>query len=177
MPTITTEQWRPSRCVRARHAGQGTAGTLRMRLHAGRCENGERVRHVLGDGENILLTTDANNLTNRDYTYNPQLYGELISQISFFHHYDALGSTWMLTDASRTEIAAYLYRAFGEQTMTYGSSPNRFTWVGRLGYYPYAHSGRDGGRRPSHSQPDSGDYWVRARVYRPRMGRWVGRDP
>lgn len=28
-----------------------------------------------------------------------------------------------------------------------------------------------------HWQPDSSDYWVRARVYRPQLGRWVSRDP
>jgi len=39
---------------------------------------------------------------------------------------------------------------------------NRLRWVGRLGYY---------------WQPDSSDYWVRARVYRPQLGRWGSRDP
>jgi len=57
---------------------------------------------------------------------------------------------------------AYRYRAFGEQTVVSGSSPNRFTWVGRSGYY---------------QQPDSADYWIRARVYRPTIGRWVSREP
>jgi RHS repeat-associated protein len=34
--------------------------------------------------------------------------------------------------------------------------------VGESGYY---------------RQPDTEDYWVRARVYRPRTGRWLSRDP
>jgi len=86
-------------------------------------------------------------------------------------------STDRITNASQVEQVAYRYRAFGEQTLVSGSSPKRFTWVGRLGHYPYAHSGRDGSRRPSHCQPDSGDYWVWARVYRPHVGRWASRDP
>ena len=58
---------------------------------------------------------------------------------------------------------SYLYRAFGEQTdvITEGIS-NRFTWVGRLGYY---------------RQPDLGNYWLRARLYDPNRGRFVSRDP
>ncbi len=64
--------------------------------------------------------------------------------------------TDIITDASRQQIASYRYRAFGEQMVTYGSSPSRFTWVGKLGYY---------------HQPDTEDYWLRARVYRPQMGR------
>jgi RHS repeat-associated protein len=57
---------------------------------------------------------------------------------------------------------SYLYKAFGEQTILTGSNPNRFTWLGKLGYY---------------RQPDTDDYWVRARIYKPSIGRWVSRDP
>jgi len=52
----------------------------------------------------------------------------------FFHHYDALGSTDRITNASQVQQVAYRYRAFGEQTVVSGSSPNRFTWVGQAGY-------------------------------------------
>lgn len=57
---------------------------------------------------------------------------------------------------------AYRYRAFGEQTVLSGSSPNRFTWVGRSGYY---------------RQPDLGNYWLRARIYEDGIGRFLSRDP
>jgi len=57
----------------------------------------------------------------------------------------------------------YFYRAFGEQTdvLTEGVS-NRFTWVGRLGYY---------------WQPDLVNYWLRARAYGPLVGGVLSRDP
>jgi len=125
-------------------------------------EDGAGLRKFIWDGENILLQTDSGGTTNRDYTYNPQGYGHLISQSNLFHHYDALGSTMQLTDETQGAVVSYLYRAFGEQTVLSGSSANRFTWVGRLGYY---------------RQPDTSDYWVRARIYRPTIGRWVSRDP
>ena len=125
-------------------------------------EDSAGLRKFIWDEENIFRQTDSGGTTNRDYTYNPQYYGEMVSQSGLFHHYDALGSTDRLTDASENVDTSYLYRAFGEQTILSGSDPNRFTWVGRLGYY---------------RQPDTGDYWVRARVYEPQMGRWRRRDP
>jgi RHS repeat-associated protein len=96
----------------------------------------------------------------------PEMYGELIRQrrsgATSFHHFDALGSTDKLTDSNAATLAEYLYKAFGEQTVVSGSSPNRFTWVGKLGYY---------------RQPDAADYWVRARIVKPTSGRWLSRDP
>ena len=100
------------------------------------------------------------------YTLAPEAYGSLISQhrsgATSFHHFDALGSTERLTDNAATTLIQYLYRAFGQQSVLSGSSANRFTWVGKLGYY---------------RQPDVSDYWVRARVLKPTLGRWLSRDP
>jgi YD repeat-containing protein len=142
-------------------------GTLNTIIYDGdgkrrRYEDAAGVRLFIWDGENILLQTTSAGATNRDYTYRPQLYGELVSQVGEVHHYDALGSTLLLTDASQNVVVSYRYRAFGEQTVVSGSSPNRFGWIGRLGYY---------------RQPDTEDYWVRARVEEPSIGRWISRDP
>jgi len=99
------------------------------------------VRTFIWDGENIARQTD------REYTHNPQQYGELISQGgdpgTYFHHGvyperrrgNALGSTERLTDTNEGVSASYLYKAFGEQSVLSGSHANPFTWVGRLGYY------------------------------------------
>jgi len=81
------------------------------------------LRNFLWDGENIARQTDVNNATNRRYTLDPQVYGELISQDGpAFHHYDALGSTDRLTDAGESSVVSYLYRAFGEETALFGSN-------------------------------------------------------
>ena len=131
-----------------------------------RLEDSAGLRNLLWEGENILVETDSNQVTVARYTLAPQLYGDLVSQrragASFFHHFDALGSTSYLTDASQNPLAAYLYRAFGQQTILSGSSANPLTFVGRVGYC---------------RQPDGQDYWVRARVHRPSPGRWLSRDP
>lgn len=120
------------------------------------------LRNFLWDGENLLRQTDSGNVSDRAYTYNPQLYGELISESGQFRHADALGSTMQLTDASQNVTDIYSYRAFGESTQLTGTSPSRFLWIGKLGYY---------------YQPDSFDHWVRARVYNPTNAKWVSRDP
>ena len=120
------------------------------------------LRNFLWDGENIARQTDINGATDRDYTYNPQLYGELVGQSRLFHHFDALGSTRNLTDASQTVTDTRDYKAFGETNASSGTSPNRFWWLGQWGYY---------------LQPDLGNVWVRANVEVPVNGRWLKRDP
>jgi RHS repeat-associated protein len=131
-----------------------------------RIEDSGGLRNIIWDMENILVETDSNDATAAAYTLAPEMYGELVSQrrsgATSFHHFDALGSTNKLTDANAATVAEYLYKAFGEQTVVSGSSPNRFTWVGKLGYY---------------RQPDAADYWVRARIMKPGPGRWLSRDP
>jgi len=122
------------------------------------------VRSLVWDRENILAEAGAGG-TVAAYTLAPAAYGQLVSQrrsgASSFHHYDALGSTAQLTGGDGAALAAYLYRAFGEQTLLSGSSPNPFTWVGRLGYYRQA----------------ADQYWVRARIVQAPLGRWLSVDP
>jgi RHS repeat-associated protein len=161
------------RCTRRsflRRAGQ-TAVALGAAAFAGdgkrrRIEDSDGLRNMVWDAENILAETDSGNATVAGYTCAPRLYGELVSQrrsgATSFHHYDALGSTDRLTDASQATLVSYLYRAFGQQTVVSGSSANRFTWVGRLGYY---------------RQGDSDSYWLRAHTYQPGSGRFLSYDP
>jgi RHS repeat-associated protein len=121
------------------------------------------LRNFLWDGENIARQTDVNNLTDRNYTLNPQLYGELISQDGpAFHHYDALGSTRNLTDTNQAVTDTRDYTAFGETNASSGTNLNRFWWLGKCGYY---------------LQPDLGNVWVRARIEEPVDGRMKTRDP
>jgi RHS repeat-associated protein len=129
-------------------------------------EDSDGLRNIIWDAENILAEVDSGGSTVAQYTLAPEVYGSLVSQrrsgATSFHHFDALGSTNKLTDADEATLIEYLYRAFGGQTVLSGSSANRFTWVGRLGYY---------------RQPDPDDYWVRARIPQPRTGRWLTTDP
>ncbi len=61
-----------------------------------------------------------------------------------------------MTGGDESVVNQYLYRALGEQTDVIAEGiSNRFTWVGRLGYY---------------RQPDMVNYWLWARTYGPLVG-------
>jgi RHS repeat-associated protein len=117
------------------------------------------------DDQNILLETDASDLTQVVYTLEPVVYGNLISQrragSTHWYHSDALGSTSHLTDVVQAITDSYVYKAFGEAVSATGTTTNPFRYVGELGYY---------------LDPDSGQLYIRARVYRPLLARWLSRD-
>ncbi len=110
--------------------------------------------------------TDASDVTQVTYTNEPRTYGNLISQrksgASHYYLFDALGSTRLVTDASESVAESLLYDAWGNLV---GSAPTLavpFRWVGELGYL---------------FVPVTSDYYVRARVYQPGIGRWISQDP
>ncbi len=118
------------------------------------------------DEQNYLQETDAGDVTQVTYTNEPRTYGNLISQresgASHYYLFDALGSTRLVTDASENVSESLLYDAWGNLI---GSSPTMvvpFRWVGELGYL---------------FVPVTSDYYVRERIYGPKIGRWISQDP
>jgi RHS repeat-associated protein len=113
-----------------------------------------------------LMEKDGAGNTTAVYTQQPVPYGRLISQrrggVTSYHHYDALGSTRALTNAAQTVTDTNLYDAWGVNVASTGSTANPFKWLGAVGYYFDA---------------VLGDYYVRARNYSPRLGRWTSADP
>jgi RHS repeat-associated protein len=116
--------------------------------------------------DSYLLETDGNGDTVVEYTSEPARYGRVVSQRrggqTSFYLFDAQGSTRVLTDGSQNTSDTYLYSAFGETVAQSGSTDNSFQYVGLLGYY---------------LDPETGELYVRARVYQPGIGRWLSRDP
>jgi len=131
-----------------------------------RTEDSDGLRNVIWDQENIALETDSGNSTVAQYTLAPQGYGNLISQrrsgATSHYHFDALGSTRVLTNSAQTPTDTADYRAFGQPNASSGSTVNPFRWGGRTGYY---------------RQGDSADYWLRARIYRDLLARFLSTDP
>jgi RHS repeat-associated protein len=81
-----------------------------------------------------------------------------------YYHYDALGSTNQVTDASEVVQNEYVYFAFGEirfETPSPGVT-NDFKWIGELGYA---------------YDSDAEEYHVRMRTYGPKSARFASRDP
>jgi YD repeat-containing protein len=119
-------------------------------------------RRYVWDGENLLNESDELGLTKAEYTYQPAVFGDLISQrqgaVSQFYHFDALGSTDSLTDASAVITDSYAYKAYGETAFSTGTSTNPYQFVGEKGYY---------------LDRDLGVHLVRARQYRASAGRFL----
>ena len=118
------------------------------------------------DEQNYLQETDAGDVTQVTYTNEPRTYGNLISQrkssASHYYLFDALGSTRLVTDASQNISESLLYDAWGNLLTSAPTMVMPFRWVGELGYL---------------FVPVTSDYYVRARVYQPGIGRWISRDP
>jgi len=124
------------------------------------------VENYIYDGQNILEETDEFGTLQASYTYEPEEYGELISQHrggkTSYYHYDALGSTRQLTDDTETVTDSYTYNAWGETIKQSGTTTNPFRWIGNVGYY---------------FDEETQGYYVRARYYQPQSGRWMTQDP
>ena len=74
---------------------------------------------------------------------------------------DALGSTVALLDGSQQFTDRWTYWPYGEERTRTGATPTPFRFVGIWGYY----------------QDAAASLYVRARYYRPGLGRWQTVDP
>jgi RHS repeat-associated protein len=186
----TTYSWDTENHLTRVELPTGTVNTITLDGDGKRfsIEDSDGFRYIGWDEENIIGELNNLGVTIVRYTLAPEggvhpersEWGNLVSQrrsgATSFHHFDApaslgheasyagrsgLGSTDRLTDSSQATLIAYLYRAFGLQTILSGSHANRMSWNGRWGYY---------------RQTDAEDYWVRARIMKPKPGRWLSRD-
>ena len=92
----------------------------------------------LWDNQSYLLETDASDVTQVVYTNEPLQYGNLISQrrasTTSYYHFDGVGSTRELTDASQSITDTWLYNAFGEELARTGTTTNPFRYIGQVRY-------------------------------------------
>jgi len=113
------------------------------------------------DGDYVIIEAEGVSMM-AYYTQGQGLMSQRQGSSSYFYHYDGLGSTKALTDASQNTQASYNYDAWGSILQTNGTIINPYLYVGELGYYA------DG---------DSGMYLLTQRWYNPVVGRFVARDP
>ena len=89
--------------------------------------------------DNILQERDETGAVTAEYTTEPGLYGNLISQnrggVESQYHFDPQGSTLALTDDNQNVTDAYAYSAFGEATEHAGTTFNSFQFIGQKGCY------------------------------------------
>jgi RHS repeat-associated protein len=78
-----------------------------------------------------------------------------------FYHFDEMGNTIFLSNDAGSTIGTYAYTPYGELTASTGGLDNPFVWQAQPGVM------------------DEGDglYYVRARYYDSKSGRFISRDP
>ncbi|MBL4884932.1 MAG: RHS repeat-associated core domain-containing protein [Planctomycetaceae bacterium] len=129
-------------------------------------EESTGTKKFIWDDQNYLAEADANNNIQVTYTNAIASYGKLISKrqsiATSYYLFDKLGSTRSLTDANEAITDTYLYDAWGNLINSTGSIENPFQWTGNVGYY---------------FDKESGNFYIRARTYKPTIGRWLSSDP
>jgi RHS repeat-associated protein len=115
--------------------------------------------------DNILQERDETGAVTAEYTAEPGLYGNIISQnrcgVESQFHYDAQGSTLAVTDDDQNVTDTFAYTAFGEITERTGSTVVPFQYIGQKGYY---------------TDSLTGQIIVRERPYEPVKARWLSHD-
>src|SRR5262249_10860318 len=122
--------------------------------------------NYIWDEQNYLAEADGSNTIQTVYTNEPQQYGNLISSrisgTTSYHHFDAIGSTRQLTNATGTVTDTVIYDAWGNAVTRTGATGAFRLWIGQVGYA---------------FDPETGLYWVAVRTYEPTGGRWTTVDP
>jgi len=114
----------------------------------------------------VLQEKDQSGNTQVTYTHEPSTYGPLVSENrggqERQYHFDALGSTRALTNATESVTDTFAYDAWGSELGRAGTLNTPYRWIGLLGYY---------------FDVTTGMYYIRVRTYRPQHSRWLSIDP
>jgi RHS repeat-associated protein len=95
----------------------------------------------------------------RAYTYGRELLGQRTAAGTMrFYHYDGQGSVRLLTDASASPTDTYDYDAFGNSVRAVGGTMNSYLFRGEQ------------------FDSSTNSYYLRARYYRPSLGRFLTED-
>ncbi len=123
--------------------------------------NSTEKRYVVDRGT-VFAETDASGSITAYYVYGLGLVSKITPDgHAYFYHYDGMGSTIAITDATGNIVNKYAYDEFGNVLKSEETISNPFRYVGRYGVMD------DG----------NGLYNMRARYYDPRVGRFISKDP
>ncbi|MBE9581515.1 MAG: RHS repeat-associated core domain-containing protein, partial [Proteobacteria bacterium] len=129
------------------------------RLEATR--SGELTLYILDASGNVLAEADGTGIT-RYYIYGLGLVAMITETDDLYtYHFNAVGSTMAITDASETVVNKYSYDSFGALGNQVETIKQPFKFVGQHGVM---------------AEPN-GLYFMRARYYDPTLGRFLQPDP
>jgi RHS repeat-associated protein len=118
--------------------------------------------NYLHDGIHVIAEYNGEGELLKEYVYSDNI-DEVLNikdgTENFFPHQDGLNSVVAVTDADGERIASYNYEAFGTIKDATGALGNPITYTGRW------------------IEPETGDYFYRARYYDAGIGRFLKRDP
>jgi RHS repeat-associated protein/uncharacterized repeat protein (TIGR01451 family) len=118
----------------------------------------------------VLEERSGDNQLLARYTYGGLLDEPITLELSgatYYYHRDALGSVTEVTDAGGALIERYEYEVYGQATIFDGASIE--LTASSIGN-PYLFTSR-------RFDPESGNYYYRARYYSPSLGRFLQMDP
>jgi RHS repeat-associated protein len=106
------------------------------------------------------METDNAGAVQAIYNYGNDLISMNRAGVDSYYHYDGLGSVKQMTDSSETVVASYIYDAFGNSVASVSSVANPYGFTGEQQF----------------AEADN-LVFLRARYYKPSIGRFISRDP
>ena len=111
---------------------------------------------------NVLVEADSNGVDVYNYVYGYGLLAQIYAaaQVEYFH-FDPTGNTLALTNNSGVVTGAFAYSPYGESQSRVASTAPAFRYSGKHGVM---------------TDPTTGTVMMRARAYRPEIGRFLSLD-
>ncbi len=123
--------------------------------------DGEVTQYVVESNDSlsqVIAELDQDNQIKVAYLYGDDLVSQYRDNEVNYYHYDGLGSTRTLTNPSSEITDSYTYDAFGELLEQTGETDNNYLYTGEQ------------------IDPNTGNYYLRARYYNPGSGRFLSMD-
>ena len=118
--------------------------------------------YFIYDGDMVVAEVDATGALLSEYV-NTNNIDEVLTMdrggVTYYYHYDGLGSVTEVTDSAGTIVENYTYDPYGNPSVTNSLIENPYMFTGRRW------------------DEESTLYHYRARVYDPSFGRFLQRDP